>query len=511
MITIEEREACKLSGFTSLFVSFKFNPEIITVLKQTDKYLYNEDTKEWEVLVNQLAYLLDNLTYIDDIKLTLYKQESTVEKLIPKGKYKTEPFKHQLDAIKYGLEHPNWLLQDQPGLGKTLSTIYLAQELKEQKGLEHCLIICAINTLKANWKKEIITHSDLSYRIIGERKTKNGVISYASIKDRAKEILNPINEFFIIINIESLRDDEIIQAFKKTKNKIDMIVVDEIHRCANPSSDQGKNLLKLTKYNHKVALSGTLISNNPLSTYLPLKWIGAEKSTLTNFKGQYCEFGGFGGHQIIGYKNIDILKDLIDRYSLRRTKELLDIPPKNIIKEIIELEPQHREFYENIKEGIKDEALKVDLNPNNVLALATRLRQATVCPSILTESNIISSKLKRAVELAEEIVSQGDKVVIMSVFKDGIHFGIAICGSGIGISIALNKMKGVYCAKVNNALEARYTRLDNNTNVVSFSGDTNLEEAIRIVDTFIHTEFSNLEKHIKRINKVKKIEENNYD
>ena len=92
-----------------------------------------------------------------------------------------------------------------------------------------------------------------------------------------------------------------------------------------------------------------------------------------------------------------------------------------------------------------------------------------------------------------------------------IDFGIAICGSGIGISIALNKMKGVYCAKVNNALEARYTRLDNNTNAISFSGDTNLEEAIRIVDTFIHTEFSNLEKHIKRINKVKKIEENNYD
>ena len=89
-----------------------------------------------------------------------------------------------------------------------------------------------------------------------------------------------------------------------------------------------------------------------------------------------------------------------------------------------------------------------------------------------------------------------------------VDFGIAICGSGIGISIALNKMKGVYCAKVNNALEARYTRLDNNTNVVAFSGDTNLEVAKQIVDTFINTEFSNLERHQKRIDKIKKIEEN---
>ena len=90
-----------------------------------------------------------------------------------------------------------------------------------------------------------------------------------------------------------------------------------------------------------------------------------------------------------------------------------------------------------------------------------------------------------------------------------IDMGIAICGSGIGISIALNKMKGIYCAKVNNALEARYTRLDNDTNVVAFSGDTNILEAKKIVDTFINTEFSNIERHKKRIMKVKQIEEEN--
>ena len=93
----------------------------------------------------------------------------------------------------------------------------------------------------------------------------------------------------------------------------------------------------------------------------------------------------------------------------------------------------------------------------------------------------------------------------------GVDFGIAICGSGIGISIALNKIKGVYCAKVNNAIEASYTRLDNNTNCVAFSSNTSLKEALLIVDTFIHTDFSNLERHQKRIDKVKKIEEQIYD
>jgi len=91
-----------------------------------------------------------------------------------------------------------------------------------------------------------------------------------------------------------------------------------------------------------------------------------------------------------------------------------------------------------------------------------------------------------------------------------VDYGIAICGSGIGISIALNKMKGVYCAKVNNSEEARYTRLDNNTNCVAISENTRLDEAVRIVETFINTEYSNLEKHNRRLKKVYDIESEVY-
>ena len=92
-----------------------------------------------------------------------------------------------------------------------------------------------------------------------------------------------------------------------------------------------------------------------------------------------------------------------------------------------------------------------------------------------------------------------------------VTFGIAICGSGIGISIALNKMKGVYCAKVNNYEEAYHTRYDNNTNCVAFGEKTSFTEASKIVDIFINTEYSNLEKHTRRINKVKEIEEGTFN
>lgn len=88
-----------------------------------------------------------------------------------------------------------------------------------------------------------------------------------------------------------------------------------------------------------------------------------------------------------------------------------------------------------------------------------------------------------------------------------LDFGIAICGSGIGISIACNKVKGIRCAKVSNKDEAMYTRNDNDSNIVALSEKVLPEDAIEIIDTFINTPFSNEEKHIRRINKITEYEE----
>ena len=95
-----------------------------------------------------------------------------------------------------------------------------------------------------------------------------------------------------------------------------------------------------------------------------------------------------------------------------------------------------------------------------------------------------------------------------SVVNNEVDFGIAICGSGIGISIACNKVKGVRCAKVSNIEEAKYTREDNNANIIAFGEKTTNEEALEIVKIFINTPFSNLDKHINRINKITNYEEN---
>lgn len=81
--------------------------------------------------------------------------------------------------------------------------------------------------------------------------------------------------------------------------------------------------------------------------------------------------------------------------------------------------------------------------------------------------------------------------------------GIVVCTTGIGISMVANKVKGVRCALCTDAYLAKMTRLHNDANMLALGGGflgDNL--AMEIVDTFLNTEFSNGENHIRRIGKI---------
>ena len=105
---------------------------------------------------------------------------------------------------------------------------------------------------------------------------------------------------------------------------------------------------------------------------------------------------------------------------------------------------------------------------------------------------------------SEKSVDYPDYAFILgeNVVNKNVDFGVAICGSGIGISIACNKVKGIRCAKVENEQESKITRNDNNANIVAFSSEMPLETALNIVTNFVNTPFSSEERHQKRIYKI---------
>lgn len=92
------------------------------------------------------------------------------------------------------------------------------------------------------------------------------------------------------------------------------------------------------------------------------------------------------------------------------------------------------------------------------------------------------------------------------ILKKEVNLGIAICGTGIGMSIALNKMKGIYCAKVSTVSEASLSKAHNNANAMAISEEMDKETMIEVVKTFIETPFSNIDRYINRNNKIKEIE-----
>ena len=95
------------------------------------------------------------------------------------------------------------------------------------------------------------------------------------------------------------------------------------------------------------------------------------------------------------------------------------------------------------------------------------------------------------------------KAVAHAVADGECDKGILICGTGIGISIAANKVKGIRCALCTDCFSAEATRQHNDANILAMGGRVvGPGLAVKIVDTFLNTRFSNDERHIRRISMI---------
>lgn len=95
------------------------------------------------------------------------------------------------------------------------------------------------------------------------------------------------------------------------------------------------------------------------------------------------------------------------------------------------------------------------------------------------------------------------KKVAKAVVDKECELGILICGTGIGISIAANKVKGIRCALCHDVFSAEATKQHNNANILAMGGRVvGAGHALKIVDTFIDTPFSNDERHNRRISLI---------
>ena len=147
---------------------------------------------------------------------------------------------------------------------------------------------------------------------------------------------------------------------------------------------------------------------------------------------KFCVYGGFGDHEIIGYKNIPYLKELLEGNMLRRLKKnVLDLPEKIYYTEYVENTDYQDRLYESVAEGLiaKREQIIGSMNP---LAQMIRLRQVNGSPELIDDSlsvdkNYIkkNAKIERLLILLDEIHDRGEKVIIFSNWVEPLRNNIS--------------------------------------------------------------------------------------
>lgn len=101
--------------------------------------------------------------------------------------------------------------------------------------------------------------------------------------------------------------------------------------------------------------------------------------------------------------------------------------------------------------------------------------------------------------------------VAKAVANNEADYGILMCGTGIGMSIAANKVKGIRCAHCSNNEQAHLAKEHNNANIIALSYKQDINELIGMIEEFLKTPFSEDERHVRRINKVISYEEGTYN
>ena len=338
-------------------------------------------------------------------KAAIIKDNTVKDVVINYEKYSHRPpLEHQKEAIQKLVENKKFILADDMGLGKTTSTIIAALEAGSKK----VLIICPA-TLKINWKREIENYSDKPV-YIAEGK------NFSTDAD------------FVIINYD------IIKNFHDTKKKgesqildanFDLVVVDEAHYIKNATAQRTKLINDLVKKVDRLwLLTGTPMTSRPIDYFNLLSLI--ESPVAKNWMAyaiRYCQGYQFnvGGRKIwnvMGASNLEELRDRTTGLTLRRLKEnVLDLPDKIITPVYLRLKSK---MYEEIMGEYYD---WYDKNPEESKSLTVQFTKLTKIRQVIADE-----KIAQTIELAENIVEQGKKVIIFCNFTNSLnkiceHFG----------------------------------------------------------------------------------------
>jgi SWI/SNF-related matrix-associated actin-dependent regulator 1 of chromatin subfamily A len=338
-------------------------------------------------------------------KASIIKDNTVKNVVIDFEKYSHRPLlSHQIEAVQKLVENKKYILADDMGLGKTTSTIVAAIE----SGAKKILIICPAS-LKINWQREIENYTDRSI-YISEGK------NFSQEHD------------FVIINYDIIKNFHNVK--KKSDSQIlganfDLVVVDEAHYIKNGQAQRTKLINDLVKNVDRLwLLTGTPMTSRPMDYFNLLSLVDSPVAkNWMAYAIRYCSGYQFnaGGRKIwnvTGASNLEELRDRTSGLTLRRLKQdVLDLPDKIITPVYLRLKSKQYE------EVMGDYYNWYEKNPDESKSLTVQFTKLTQVRQVIADE-----KTQQTIELAENIIEQGKKVIIFCNFTNSLdkivqHFG----------------------------------------------------------------------------------------
>jgi superfamily II DNA or RNA helicase len=305
------------------------------------------------------------------------------------------------------------MLADDMGLGKTVQAIAAAALLKDLRDIQKAVIICPAS-LKSQWAREIRRFTSLSVTVV-----EGGLL------ERRKLYNDPA--FFKIINYELVRHDlpELL------KLRPDLIILDEAQRIKNWRTKTAQ-MVKSLPSRYAFVLTGTPLENRIDELYSIFQFLDPRiLGPLWHFNDRFYELEqrDNGSYKVLGYKNLDELRQIVAPYSLRRTRGevLKDLPSRTDNNFFVEMtEPQwqaYNEYKEHLAKLISI-AHRRPLTPKErEILMLCLIKMRLICNALALHDKELSPKERERTGpklgelgeiLAEEIASNGHKAVVFS-------------------------------------------------------------------------------------------------
>jgi SNF2 family DNA or RNA helicase len=347
-----------------------------------------------------------------------------------KYKFKTKPYGHQMTALEKSWNKETYAYFMEMGTGKTKVLIDNVAMLYDRGKIDSALIICPKGVMGTWYSQELPTH-------LPDHIENVTVLWQANItKSQSHKLGNLFKTderlHILIMNVEALSTQKglaFAQKFLLTHKTL--MCIDESTTIKNPKAKRTKNILSIApRAQYRRILTGSPVTKNPLDLYSQCEFLNEEHLDFTSyyaFRNRYAEMktmhiAGRSIQIVSHFKNLNELAEQLKTFSYRVLKEdCLDLPEKIYMKREIELSPEQKKVYQQMKEEALATLNGKQITTMTVLTQLMRLQQITCGHFVADDGTTQEIKSNRLNELMDILDEVEEKAIIWAHWQKDIQ------------------------------------------------------------------------------------------